>query len=124
MGESEPGPGSRLTRSERIQRRRDFRRAYDEGRRTAGSLLVVFCAPNDLACHRLGITATRRVGGAVVRNRVRRRIREGFRRMKGSLPAGPWRDVVVNVRERAAKVGSAALDAELRSLLQRALRAS
>jgi ribonuclease P protein component len=111
-----------LPRRERIPLRGDFRRAYDTGQRAAGSLLVVFAVPNGRGHHRLGITATRKVGSAVMRNRVRRRVREAFRRLKRALPGGDGRDLVVNVRERATRADARALAAELSRLLGRLLR--
>ena len=64
--------------------------------------MVVFCqARRDEAPWRLGLTVTRKVGNAVVRNRLRRRVREFFRRHGGGLPIG-W-DFVVNVKGAAVQ---------------------
>ena len=63
-----------------------------------GRYLVVFALPGEGEVSRLGITATRKIGGAVVRNRARRRIRELFRANRGVLDG--WAgDLVVNVRQ-------------------------
>lgn len=58
--------------------------------------MVVFVARGQGARTRLGVTATRRLGGAVVRNRAKRRVREAFRALCGELPGGL--EVVVVVR--------------------------
>ena len=55
---------------------------------------------------RLGVTVSRRVGGSVARNRVKRRIREWFRRTSLDVPAG--RDVLVIARPGAAELSAAA----------------
>ena len=66
-----------------------------------GRYLVVFALPGAGEVCRLGITATRKIGGAVVRNRARRRIRELFRAYRGVLEG--WAgDLVVNVRQGCA----------------------
>jgi ribonuclease P protein component len=66
-----------------------------------GRYLVVFGLAGEGEVCRLGITATRKTGGAVVRNRARRRIRELFRAQQ-KLLAGWGGDVVVNVRQGCA----------------------
>jgi len=52
------------------------------------ALLVVYAAGNELAWTRLGVSVGRRIGQAVRRNYIRRRIREAFRRNKSELPSG------------------------------------
>jgi len=66
-----------------------------------GRYLVVFALAGDGEVCRLGITATRKIGGAVVRNRARRRVRELFRAQR-ELLAGWGGDLVVNVRQGCA----------------------
>lgn len=67
---------------------------------------------------RAGIVAGKRVGGAVTRNRVKRRLREALRRELPRIPAG-W-DLVCGAKPLAAEASYAALAAELRALLARA----
>ena len=66
-----------------------------------GPLATLHVLPNELGQPRLGITATRKVGNAVVRNRLRRRCREVYRRCRrrADLPA---LDIVVHLKPRAA----------------------
>lgn len=70
----------RLSSDERIRRRADYQRCYRDGRRRHGTFATLHYAPNSLDVARLGITATRKVGSAVERNRTKRRIREIYRR--------------------------------------------
>jgi ribonuclease P protein component len=77
--------------------------------------------PNDLDRDRLGVVASRRVGGAVVRNRAKRRLRELFRRelsTDGRAPGERALDVVAIARRELADAPFAALEADF----QRALR--
>jgi ribonuclease P protein component len=114
-----PSRAATLPRRYRIAARRDFTATYDEGRRLHGRLVVVFARPKGNA-GRIGITATRKVGSAVLRNRARRRVREIYRRWRAEEPRAAGVEVVVNVMARAATAPFAALDAELRALLDRA----
>jgi ribonuclease P protein component len=106
-------------RSVRIAARRDFTLTYESGRKYHGRLAVVFARPRNGA-GRLGITATRKVGNAVVRNRARRRVREIYRRWRAIQPLAAGLDVVVNVTAASASAPHAAFAAELATLLDRA----
>ena len=81
----------------RLLRRSEFRRVYNEGERRSASICAVFFRPNGLPHTRLGVTVSGRVGGAVLRNRLKRRVREVFRLHREAIPGG-W-DIVVNPRE-------------------------
>ena len=87
---------------------RDFKRAYARGRTAAGGLLAVYVRPNRSGNNRLGITVGSKLGCAVVRNRVRRRLREAYRLHETGLASGF--DVVLVARSRA--VGAAYWDLE------------
>ncbi len=78
-----------------------FRRLYQRGKSSAGRCTVVYCRKNGLGYNRLGITAGSKVGHAVVRNKVRRRIREAYRLSEDSYRLGY--DIVVVARTRAAE---------------------
>ena len=83
----------------RIRRAADFRRAYDRRCAASDSLLLVFGYPNGLVYPRIGLSVSRKVGGAVVRNRWKRLLREAFRLSRERLPAGL--DLVVIPRSAA-----------------------
>lgn len=67
---------------------------------------------------RLGLAVSRRVGGAVVRNRLKRRVRDWFRRSRPALPESV--DLVVIARPQAANYSSEAISAELTRLVAQA----
>ncbi len=87
----------RFTRDDRIRRQIDFKRAYQRRLRASDARLLVFGAPNGLARPRLGLSVSRKVGQATVRNRWKRLLREAFRLSKDRLPDGL--DLVVIPRE-------------------------
>jgi ribonuclease P protein component len=68
-----------------VRKSTEFRRIYDVGRKIVRRGFVLFYLPNGTPDHRLGITVTRRIGKAVVRNRCKRRIRDAFRRHRQEL---------------------------------------
>ncbi|HWM91400.1 MAG TPA: ribonuclease P protein component [Thermoanaerobaculia bacterium] len=102
----------RLLPKERLRRRADYLRCYRTGRRRHGVLAILYFAPNQLGHPRLGITASRKVGPAVVRQRIKRRIKEVYRRWKdrGHLPA---LDLVVHLKPEARGADFQALSGEL-----------
>jgi ribonuclease P protein component len=99
----------------RLLRRIEFRRVYEEGRRRRAPLCTVFCRANGLPYSRLGITVPRALGKSVLRNRVKRRLREVFRLNRATLPGG-W-DIVLNPSERVAAVPFPRLEEEILRLL-------
>lgn len=86
-------------REHRLRRRRDIDRAFREGKRWEGELFSLRVLKKEDPTPRLLVVAGRRLGTAVARNRVRRAIREGFRKHKGLFS---HRDVVVLPRPKAA----------------------
>lgn len=109
-----------MQRAWRLRESTDFARVRDGGRVWRHPLLVlsVGSAPDARPVTRFGITVSRRVGTAVVRNRVKRRIREIIRLAYPDLSVG-W-DLVFVVRPAAASASYQELDAAVFSLLRRA----
>lgn len=79
--------------AERLKKRPQFLRARRNGWRQQGRRVIVYVVANDAGHPRLGVTVSRRVGNAVVRNRWKRRLREIFRRGKHHF--GDSHDVVI-----------------------------
>ena len=99
----------------RLLRRIEFRRVYEEGRRRRAPLCTVFYLANGRSYSRLGITVPRALGKSVLRNRVKRRLREVFRVNRRALPGG-W-DIVLNPGERVAAIPFPKLEEEILRLL-------
>ena len=87
-------------RRHRIVHGAQFRAVYDAGAKLHSEKFVLFGRENSLSHHRLGITVSRKVGGAVVRNRVKRLFREIFRKSFAEIP-GHF-DLVVNAKRTCA----------------------
>lgn len=115
-GRAPGGTGQRLLARERLRRRADYLRCYRTGRRRHGSLAILYFVPNQLGHPRLGITASRKVGKAVVRHRLKRRIKEIYRRWndRGQLPA---LDLIIHLKPEAGGSDFPALRSELLRLL-------
>lgn len=124
-----PGRASaapRHAKRARISRSRDFDAVYRRGRSAAGRHLVVYAFrprgadPQRVA--RLGLSVSRKVGGAVERNRVKRVLREQFAGVRDTLPGGT--DFVVIARagcaEQLVEHGSGALGRRLAELAREA----
>jgi ribonuclease P protein component len=107
---SVPTTRLRFPKSARLLNRAEFRRVYDEGQRRNGPHFAVFYRPNGMAESRLGITVPARVGGAVLRNRIKRRLREVFRLNRDRIPQG-W-DIVINPRPGTGRVPFPLLEKE------------
>ncbi|MCK7500484.1 MAG: ribonuclease P protein component [Comamonadaceae bacterium] len=86
----------RLTPLERIRKKSDFSSLYREGGRFRGRFFTLVFLKSGLGYSRLAVVASRKVGPAVVRNRVKRRFRELFRRNKELL--GEPLDLIVITR--------------------------
>jgi len=83
-----------FSKLERLTKRPEFQKVLAEGKRNrVGRLCTVFSLPNGLDRKRLGIIASKKVGNAVARNRVKRAIREIFRQIKHQMI--PAADIVV-----------------------------
>ena len=108
----------RLPRGARLRDPRDFQRVNRRGVRRAGSYFVAVIAPARRdATVKLGLAVSRQVGNAVARNRVKRLVREWFRRSRPALPTGT--DWVVIARKGAAELGASAVSSELDRLATR-----
>jgi ribonuclease P protein component len=108
-------PGSRgYPKAARVRRRREFLKLQRHGRRHHTPCFVVVQAAADGPISRLGVTVSSRVGNAVVRNRVKRIVREIFRERRRLLSA---LDIVVIARPDAAQITHAQAASELERAL-------
>lgn len=108
-----------FTAADRVRQSRDYLRSRAHGRRASTRTFALEITPNARTT-RLGLVVSRRVGGAVVRNRVKRGVREWFRSNRSRLPVAV--DLVVIARTGAGALTVAAMHIELNELVQRATR--
>ncbi len=98
-----------------IRRHPEFKQVYDTGARLQGRLMTVFVLPRPHGRTRLGIAATRKLGGAVVRNRAKRLMREVFRQQAHP----PGLDIVVVPRAALLDASFAAIESDYASCVDR-----
>ncbi|MBR2928986.1 MAG: ribonuclease P protein component [Oscillospiraceae bacterium] len=84
-----------------VKKNHEFRRMYQKGRSSVNSYLVLYVRPNRRGCNRLGVTASTKLGKAVVRNRVKRRLREVWRLNDAHLKQGY--DMILVARGRSVR---------------------
>ena len=93
--------GHGFSKEERLRKRREFLGVYERGDKIQSTYFVLYMLENGRPHHRLGITVSRKIGRAVVRNRIKRRLREIFRTNKQAI--FPHCDLVVNAKRSAAR---------------------
>lgn len=87
-----------MKRAVTLKANHEFRRLYQRGTSAVGGGMVVYCRKNKLDHNRLGLTASVKLGSAVVRNRARRRLREVYRLNGDKLRQGY--DIILVARGR------------------------
>jgi len=107
-----------LRRHERLRKREDFQRVMHEGRFIRHPLLTLAVRPNGLMFSRIGLSVGKRIGNAVNRNQVKRRIREAFRLHKREIVAS--HDVVFFARSGLAESDYRRTERAVEQLLRRA----
>jgi ribonuclease P protein component len=119
MPPNQPSPGLSFPKSKRLVRTLEFARVKSEGTAHRGRTLVLgVLAREEEKQFRVGLVTSKRIGGAVVRNRVRRRLRDIVRTQQGRLRRGFW--FVVIARPAAARASYDALKDEWLRLAERA----
>jgi len=108
--------GQEYPRGARLVRKADFDAVYRNGKRRSSSHFTVFLKANNLPQSRFGFSIKRALGGAVVRNRMRRRTREVVRLHRQEISVG-W-DFVIHPKVSAEGAGFAALETDLLRLLK------
>jgi ribonuclease P protein component len=110
-----PASGLGFPREARLVRRGAFDAVYRAGKRLSSSHFTVFVRSNELALSRFGFSIKKALGGAVVRNRIRRRVREIVRCHRQEIPAG-W-DIVIHPKSNVAHAPVTTLEQDLLRML-------
>ena len=105
-----------FTRKERIKKGKEFKDVYTGGRKKVGSFFVLYWKKNGLSYHRLGVSVSKKIGGAVVRSRIKRIFRETFRQIKPKVGDGV--DCVLVARRRMRTISAGVFSKEYYRLLQ------
>lgn len=109
----------KFPRTRRITNRAEFNRVRNSGKSVTGRFLVMGYLKDDQLTEpfKLGLITTKKVGNAVVRNRIRRRLRAIFQREGHRIVPGHW--IVLIARKSAAKATSAQLEKEWKWMLNK-----
>ena len=102
-------------RPEILRFQRDFDRLYKKGRSAGDKYVVVFHIANGLSYSRRAFIASKKVGGAVARNRARRLMKEGFRKIENEIHAG--KDLLFIARRETAAAGGKEVEQSIRRVL-------
>ena len=97
-------------RKERLRKRKEFIRVYERGVKRKTRLFFIYLLSNGLPYSRVGITVSRKVGKTIVRNQLKRRLREVFRKHKALVD--PPSDVVINTSRYTATAPFVLLEEE------------
>lgn len=109
-----------LPKDRRLAKRREFVHVYETGQKLFSRYSVLFVAGNGLSYSRIGITATKKLGKAHDRNRLKRWTRETYRRLREPLGVDARSlDIVVNVKPNAADTTFLDFSRDLRRVLER-----
>lgn len=111
--------GVMLHRTDTLKANSDFRRLYSHGKSYVAPDLVVYIVKTNRPINRIGITVSKKVGNAVLRNRARRVIREAYRLLAPEISVFGW-DMVFVARQKTAKVSSLKVMDAMRDLFKKA----
>ncbi|MDR1065824.1 MAG: ribonuclease P protein component [Clostridiales bacterium] len=103
--------------SQALKKTSDFKRVYGNGKSLANRSLVMYVLRNGQDYNRLGVSVSKKVGKANVRNKVRRRIKESYRLTESALPGGA--DIVIIARVAAKSALFAEIDRSVKDLIKR-----
>lgn len=100
-----------------IKLNRDFKRLYYKGGSAGCDILVIYYRKTKLPCNRLGITVGKKIGGAVVRNRIKRLIRESYRLIEQEIEFNY--DIVIVARSKCSEADFHAVSGSLKRLFKK-----
>jgi len=101
----------------RLRERKEFKRVYRRGKSKANDTLVLYFLPNKLEVTRIGFSVSKKIGNAVERNRVKRRLREICRENISSIK--PGYDIILIARQKIKGIGYQLIEVKLLKLIER-----
>lgn len=116
--DSSSRPDQRLGRSRRITKSQSFEETYSQQQKWVGRFMILWLRSGSDACLRLGVVASRKVGGSVQRTRARRLLREVFRRQRSGLDGAV--DIVLVARASLLKASFPSIQEDFLALASKA----
>jgi len=100
-----------------LNRNHEFKRLYNKGKSAASQCAVVYCRRNGRDGNRIGFTVSTKIGGAVQRNHVRRRLKEIYRLNEEKLK--PGYDIVIVARMKSRYIGYREIESSVLALFRK-----
>ena len=99
-----------------LTRKRNFESVFKEGTSLATKYLVIYAKTNELDHNRLGLSVSKKIGGAVKRNKIKRLLREAMRKLSGEIPLNY--DFVIIARSTSTEAGLDDLKKDIKKFLK------
>lgn len=106
-----------MEKEERIKKNSHFRYIYNRGRSLSNDILVMYIFRNGKNTNRVGISVSKKIGKSVVRNRIKRLIKESFRRNKHMFKTGY--DIIFIARKKAAEANYLEIEESIKFLVKK-----
>jgi ribonuclease P protein component len=106
-----------MNKYESLKNNREFRKVYDNGKSLSNRFLVMFYIKNGLSFNRIGFSTTKKLGNAIIRNRIKRLIKEAFRLNSENIDNGY--DIIFLARIRSNTSNYKDIEKSVLNLLKR-----
>lgn len=107
-----------MKKSGRLRKNYEFKYVYGAGKVYANNLVVMYIVPNKSSCNKTGFSVSKKVGNSVIRNKVRRRMKESYRLNSGMIKKGY--NIVFVSRVRSNRASYAEIEKAMLSLFRKA----
>lgn len=107
-----------MTTLHKLKKNYEFKKVYIEGRYYVEKYVVMYIIKNDFALNRIGFSVSKKVGNSVVRNRIKRRMKEVYRQFADNTKAGY--DIVFTARVGSGSADYAMIEKNIKSVLKKA----
>ncbi|HYE83105.1 MAG TPA: ribonuclease P protein component [Clostridia bacterium] len=107
-----------MTTLHKLKKNNEFKKVYNEGRYYVEKYVVMYIFMNNSALNRVGFSVSKKVGNSVVRNRVKRLMKEVYRQFAGRIKLGY--DIVFTARAGSGTAGFSEIEKNIKSIMKKA----